>query len=147
MTKEQRNTTTYKSGVISTFDGWRALAILSVLMTHDLPWAVAGHSNAVFKDKGGYGVALFFAISGILITTRILEEERAIGHFDIRRFYIRRFFRIQPVAVFYLTLMAALMIFQVVHDHWYFWLAAMFMFENFVTHPWLLPISFFVRHF
>jgi peptidoglycan/LPS O-acetylase OafA/YrhL len=135
------------TGYLPSFDGWRAVAILCVLMTHDLPWVVGDHSNAAFKDEGGYGVALFFAISGILITTRILEEERIVGRFDIRRFYIRRFFRIQPVAIFYLALIAALMIFHVIHDHWFFWLGAMFMFENFLAHPWLLPVSFFVRHF
>jgi peptidoglycan/LPS O-acetylase OafA/YrhL len=139
--------TTSKSGYLPSLDGWRALAILGVMMTHDLPWVVAGYSNAAFKGTGGYGVALFFAISGLLITTRILEEEHIVGHFDIRRFYIRRLFRIQPVAILYLAVVAALMISHVIHDHWYYWFAAMFMFENFAWHPAMIPIAFFVGHF
>jgi len=138
---------TPKSGYLPSLDGWRALAILGVMMTHDLPWVIAGHSNAMFKGFGGYGVNLFFAISGLLITTRILEEESLVGHFDIRRFYIRRIFRIQPVAILYLAVIAALMLFHVIHDHWYYWVAAMFMFENFVWHPSAIPFAFFEGHF
>jgi len=141
------NKTAPRTGYLPSFDGWRALAILGVLMTHDLPWAIAGHSNAAFKAAGGYGVALFFAISGLLITTRILEEERIVGHFDIRRFYIRRLFRIQPVAILYLAVVGTLMVSHVIHDHWYYWFAAMFMFENFAWRPSLSPISFFEGHF
>ena len=82
---------------------------------------LAGHSNANFKSFGGYGVNLFFAISGLLITTRILEEEHILGRFDIKRFYIRRLFRIQPAAMFYLAVIAALILAKIVHDQWYYW--------------------------
>lgn len=138
---------TRRSGYLPSLDGWRALAILGVIVTHDLPWSFAGHSDAGVKGSGGYGVNLFFAISGILITTRILEEERLKGYFDIRRFYIRRIFRIQPAAIAYLAVIAVLMAVNIIHDHWYYWLAAMFMFENFAWRPSVVPISFFVGHF
>jgi peptidoglycan/LPS O-acetylase OafA/YrhL len=65
-----------KSGYLPSLDGWRAIAILGVMMTHDQPWVVLGHSNINWKGFGGWGVHLFFAISGILICTRILEEEK-----------------------------------------------------------------------
>ena len=140
-------TTPHKTGYLPSFDGWRALAILGVFMTHDLPWVIAGHTNAAFKMYGGSGVTLFFAISGILITTRILEEERMVGRFDLRRFYIRRIFRIQPVALVYLTVTAALIGFQIIHDHWYYWAAALFLFENFAWHPAATTVAFFHGHF
>jgi peptidoglycan/LPS O-acetylase OafA/YrhL len=38
-------------------------------------------------------VTIFFVLSGFLITTKLLE-----GPIDLRRFYIRRFFRLMPVA-------------------------------------------------
>ena len=54
---------------------------------------VAGH-------LGGLGVALFFAISGYLITALLLEGQ------NLRGFYIRRAFRILPPAYMYLMIVA-----------------------------------------
>lgn len=54
---------------------------------------IAGH-------VGGLGVALFFAISGYLITTLLLEDQ------NLRGFYIRRVFRILPPAYLYLIVVA-----------------------------------------
>jgi len=123
-----------KSGYLPSLDGWRAFAILGVLMTHDMPWVVFGHSNAAWKGYGGYGVNLFFAISGVLICTRILEEEALVGQFRIGRFYIRRFFRIQPAAFAYLATIAILILTGIVHEHWHFWLGALFLYQNFLFH-------------
>ena len=72
-----------KSGYIPSLDGWRAFAILGVMCVHDLKRSLAGHPLSPYQDIGGYGVYLFFAISGILITTRILEEESLCEFFDI----------------------------------------------------------------
>ena len=137
-----------RSGYLPSLDGWRALAILGVLMAHDLTWSIAGHTNAAYKGLGGYGVQLFFAISGVLITTRILEEESLVGFFDIRRFYIRRIFRIQPAAAGYLAVTGLLIALGVIHDHWFFWLGALFLFENFAYRGFPLDArSFFSGHF
>ena len=51
---------------------------------------------------GGLGVALFFAISGYLITTLLLEERERSGRISLRAFYVRRAFRILPAAYLYL---------------------------------------------
>src|SRR5262249_484135 len=48
-------------------DGLRALAILAVLWHHALPRAESG-----WLGRGHVGVRLFFALSGFLITTRLL---------------------------------------------------------------------------
>ena len=136
------------TGYLPSLDGWRALAILAVMMAHDLPWALGAHSNASWHGEGARGVQLFFAISGLLITTRILEEERLAGFFDIKRFYVRRFFRIQPAAWAYLTATCILIATGVIHDRWGWWLAALFMFANWkYQNPTLLQQSNFSGHF
>ena len=123
-----------KSGYLPGFDGWRALAILAVIMAHDKRWHLFGHTNANFRGFGGYGVYLFFAISGILICWRILEDEAALGAFHLRAFYIRRLFRIQPAAWAYLACIALLIGLGIVHERWHFWLGAFFLYQNFTWH-------------
>jgi peptidoglycan/LPS O-acetylase OafA/YrhL len=84
---------------IPTLDGWRAIAILSVVTHHA---ATAFYSNEPaywarsFTIYGGFGVDVFFALSGLLITKLLLEEWRANGAVSLRGFYIRRAFRILP---------------------------------------------------
>jgi peptidoglycan/LPS O-acetylase OafA/YrhL len=126
-----------RTGYLPSLDGWRAIAVLGVMMTHDRDWAHANHlSLYTAMGYGGHGVYLFFAISGFLITTRILEEEALCGHFDIRRFYIRRVFRIQPAALAYLAAAALLMLAGLSHDSWFSWVAALCLFTNFIWRPW-----------
>jgi peptidoglycan/LPS O-acetylase OafA/YrhL len=134
-----------KSGYLPSLDGWRALAVMGVMMTHDGPWTGFGFSTAHYKGYGGDGVYLFFAISGFLITTRILEEEKLVGRFNIRGFYIRRLFRIQPVALCYLAVIACLMLSGVISKEWLNWIGALCLFNNFLFHPPGGPS--FVGHF
>ena len=121
-----------KSGYLPSLDGWRALAILGVLMTHDYPSRSGWFGN--LQGFGGYGVYLFFAISGILICTRILEEEAAVGRFRLGSFYIRRLFRIQPAAVTYLAVIGLLTIAGCIHERWHFWDGALFLYANYLYH-------------
>ena len=123
---------TKKSGYIPGLDGWRAIAIVGVLIAHDQPFTLFGHDFETVRELGAFGVLLFFAISGFLITTRILEEERLCGYFDIKRFYIRRLFRIQPAAIAYLGVVFLLIVFGIEHDRWTGWFAALFMVRNFL---------------
>jgi peptidoglycan/LPS O-acetylase OafA/YrhL len=69
-------------------DGLRALAVLLV---------VAEHTDLL---RGGYiGVDIFFALSGFLITTVLLEEHAERGTFSLPRFYARRVLRLYPALV------------------------------------------------
>jgi peptidoglycan/LPS O-acetylase OafA/YrhL len=136
-----------RTGYLPSLDGWRALAIVGVLFAHDLPWSIWGFSNGLLLALGGFGVNLFFAISGILITTRILEEERACGAFNIKGFYLRRICRIQPAAMAYLVVIGLLMLFRVIEGRWSYWLAGLLMYENFVWHPSTVPFSLYEGHF
>jgi peptidoglycan/LPS O-acetylase OafA/YrhL len=129
-----------KSGYLPSLDGWRAIAIIGVMMTHDRTWKVFGHSLHFVMGYGGYGVNLFFAISGFLITSRILEEEALVGHFHIKRFYIRRFFRIQPAQFVFLAAVALLGVTGALNQGMYFdtvgtWLSSLFLYINFLWRP------------
>ena len=90
---------------LPTLDGWRAVAIAMVLFAHvRLP----GNALQGIAAYGALGVHLFFAISGFLITNRLLEEEESAGRVSLRSFYIRRGFRILPAALTYLIALCVL---------------------------------------
>ena len=81
-------------------DGWRGLSILFVLATHLLPLGPkAWQLNAT---SGPLGMALFFTLSGFLITNFLLN------HASVASFLVRRFFRIVPLAWLYLVVALAL---------------------------------------
>ncbi len=67
-------------------DGFRALAILSVLLYHlDVPWLPSGH----------LGVVMFLVLTGYLVTSSLLKSQRE-GLGSIPRFWGRRLARIWP---------------------------------------------------
>lgn len=68
-------------------DGLRLVSVLIVLVRH---------FEISAKVPGGFGVSVFFFISGFLICRMLLAEEKEIGSFDLRAFYIRRFIRLLP---------------------------------------------------
>ena len=72
-------------------DGWRALSIMLVLAAHLLP--LGPKRLALNEAVAPMGMALFFTLSGFLIT-RFLAAE----HASVRIFIIRRFFRIVPLS-------------------------------------------------
>lgn len=98
------------SRYIPTLDGWRAIAILWVLQGHSSTWSVAGLTNRWVQLTGYRGVQLFFALSGLLICARLLEEEQRFGSISLRSFYTRRLYRIQPAALTYLLVVVLLML-------------------------------------
>lgn len=85
--------------VFGSLDGIRALAILAVLWHH----SATGALNWPITTRGFLGVDLFFVISGFLISTLLLREQRQSGRLSLRNFYIRRFLRIFPA--YYLMLL------------------------------------------
>jgi len=75
-------------GHVPELDGIRGIA---VLMT------VAAHSFFAAAPGGGVtGVAVFFVLSGFLITTLLVQEADRTGDISLRRFYARRFLRLMP---------------------------------------------------
>ncbi len=91
------------SGYLPTLDGWRAIAIVAVMLSHDATHRIGPLSTHWLYEHGHLGVDIFFAISGILICSRLLAEEETTGEISLRGFYIRRALRILPAAVLFLA--------------------------------------------
>jgi len=82
-------------------NGLRFLAALSVIVSHFYgSELLAGH----------FGVILFFALSGFLITYLLLEEKERTDNVSIKKFYIRRILRIWPL-YFIIIILAPLVAF------------------------------------
>lgn len=103
-----------RSGYIPTLDGWRAIAILMVILAH-MRFRVFGtggiYPNATIEEELSHfviGVPIFFGISGLLIGSRLLDEQRLRGAIDVRGFYVRRALRILPPYLLALVAIALL---------------------------------------
>src|SRR4051794_20214137 len=95
---------------IPSLDGMRAIAIGIVLLAHVLgttPFLTRSQVYHVVGNLGPLGVRLFFIISGFLITTILLRELEQEGGISLRRFYLRRAFRIFPAFYAFLGIMLA----------------------------------------
>ena len=141
-----------KAGYIPTLDGWRAIAIISVFFGHiqmlSLPGRI-GHrvANALWLS-GGRGVDVFFAISGLLICSRLLDEEVRFGHISLQNFYIRRAFRILPPAVLFLLVLALLHLFGPIPISSLHWFSSLLFFRNYTVTLSGPPLSWwFTSHF
>ena len=114
-----------------TLDGWRAISILGVMFTHDSLHSVGIFNTRWLFDYGGTGVDVFFAISGILICSRLLEEENTFGRISLRGFYLRRAFRILPAALAYLIVIGILSLAGHIVVFRGEWVGALFFFRNY----------------
>ena len=120
-----------RSGYLPTLDGWRAIAVGMVLLNHaGLPPA---HHVGFISGLGALGVDLFFAISGLLICSRLLEEERVCGRISLRGFYIRRTFRIFPPAYLFLAVVAVLTLAHALPADWPAWSSSLVFLRNYFT--------------
>jgi peptidoglycan/LPS O-acetylase OafA/YrhL len=92
-------------GRLSGLDGLRAVAVVLVLFAH---YGYTQHAGSLFDrlvEHGGFGVEMFFVLSGFLITFLLLREESSHGAISLRRFYARRAIRILPPLFFYLAVL------------------------------------------
>lgn len=125
-----------------TLDGWRAVAILIVLLCHGSDAMQRGLGVwslpffAFWKEHGMTGVRIFFGISGLLITSRLLDDMRDLKPGALRRFYIRRAFRILPPAVFFLLVLGALALAGLVHVPFSDWWASLLFLRNYIGSGW-----------
>ena len=106
-------------------DGCRGVSVLLVIVNHLLAFRFPLSDQRPLSELGlsldlvpplisrlmlpfaGLGVQIFFVISGFLITTLLIREEKADHQISIGAFYIRRIFRILPAfMVFMFTLFA-----------------------------------------
>lgn len=72
-------------------DGVRGLAAILVVVSHSRDWQV----GQIFIGK--VGVVAFFVLSGLLITSLLVREQRRHGSVALGAFVLRRFLRILPL--------------------------------------------------
>lgn len=136
-------------------NGIRAIAALAVVILHTgfslknigLNAALFGrdaNGNPLDYFFGQFAVSIFFALSGFLITYLLLleKDKRAI---NVKKFYLRRIFRIWPLYYgFMLAMITLILLFKVPFEHqsliYYILLA-----PNLIT-PGTTPIPF-INHF
>jgi peptidoglycan/LPS O-acetylase OafA/YrhL len=142
---------------LRTLDGYRALAILLVLVGHggQLLAQTFGGVAQIFESEdvrariGRIGVQIFFGLSGLLITTRLLSDETQRRGGLLRRFYVRRVFRIMPAALTYLAVIGILAAAGFVEITAKYWAAAALSFANYdldgqtwvLGHFWSLSVE------
>jgi len=139
---------TRSTGRIPTLDGWRAVAITLVLAGHasdEIARATAGWGLEIRvpRDIGLFGVRVFFAVSGYLITTNLLEEERTRGAVSLASFYVRRALRILPAACVFLLAVALLAAMGVLAVTPLRWFATLGLLANYTD----APSSWYLGHF
>jgi peptidoglycan/LPS O-acetylase OafA/YrhL len=116
---------------IPSLDGLRAASLSIVFVAHaGLEWII----------PGGFGVTVFFFLSGFLITTLMRFELQTTGAVSVRNFYLRRALRILPPFYVVLALACVLALLRVlpgdlqfrvvlaqalhVANYWYVWFGA-----------------------
>ncbi len=132
---------TSKAGYLPTLDGWRAIAIAAVLVDHTVgySWLHNYPKLVMFTHTGPNGVSLFFAISGFLICSRLLEEDRVCGQISLGGFYIRRACRILPPAMLYLIVIGVLSWGGLVTVTAWDWWSSVLFFRNYLPPAWISP--------
>jgi peptidoglycan/LPS O-acetylase OafA/YrhL len=137
-------------GRLPGLDGLRAVSIVLVLMAHlkTLPGSPRWSLFLAIANHGQFGVEIFFVLSGFLITSLLLKEEKKAGSIDIRQFYIRRAFRILPPAFAYLLFVAMLILAGISAARWSEVVAAACFSRNLVVnggadtgHFWSLAVE------
>src|SRR6266481_6379853 len=96
----------------------RGLAILFVLLNHvhmrlllaDIPY-ITDSSKPLIASlvwNGQFGVQIFFAVSGFLITSTALRRWEQLSYISLRDFYLLRIARIVPMLLALLTVLSIL---------------------------------------
>lgn len=139
---------------IPTFDGWRAVAITVVMLQHSSDQITAAVGSWIepgtnlFRENGRLGVAIFFAISGYLITSLLLDEFDRSGSASLRAFYVKRAFRILPPLLVVLATFGVLGLTGVIPIPLGKWLGSLLFVQNYTPggswylgHFWSLAVE------
>ena len=102
------------AGQIPALDALRTLAVLLVITGHfsefgkrEFP-ALSGIFDSPIFSFGWTGVDLFFVLSGFLIGRQLWRELERSGTIDVKRFVLRRGFRIWPLYAVFVIISPAL---------------------------------------
>ena len=127
---------------IPTLNGWRAIAVSLVIRSHSITLLANNGSWLAMKSRalfthGGFGVDIFFALSGYLICTLLLREKERNGKISLFRFYVRRAFRIMPPLLLYLFCVSLLSIYKVLpHIDRSEFAAVLLFYRNYMYGTW-----------
>lgn len=110
------------SRYVPALDGLRAISILIVL---------AAHTELVPFVPGGFGVTLFFFVSGYLLTGQMIAEYDRRNAISFRGFYSRRALRLLPAALAYILIAGLFFLAIGGRNTVLGWLAAMFYGANY----------------
>jgi peptidoglycan/LPS O-acetylase OafA/YrhL len=117
-------------------DGVRALAVIAVVWQHShasMSWLPA-------STHGFLGVDVFFVLSGLLITSLLLQEQAAHGRISLANFYARRALRIFPLYYALLALLAIYFVWTPVSPQRSAFLAALPFHAGYLSN-WIQPDS------
>src|SRR5947207_1759718 len=148
-TSDKDISSVYQPTRLPSLDGWRAVAIAMVVMSHFT--AVRGFSPPAWWTQafqGNLGVRIFFVISGLLITYLLLLEAERRGRPSLRSFYTRRVLRIFPVYFLYLGVVVGLTLAGLYTDTATAWIGSLPFTRNFIGqtqsltgHYWSLAVE------
>ncbi len=137
-----------KKTYFPTLDGWRALSVMAVIFYHG---RFDFFSDSSYMQRvsahGDIGVDVFFAISGFLISSLLLQEFQRTGHINLRAFYLRRFFRIVPAYYLALATISILGILKLVPMNSGDLLSCLFFYRNYRPLGMDLSGGFYTAHF
>ncbi len=139
-----------KGEYMPSLDGWRAIAILLVIIGHsmdDIALLLRAMGAAVdlggLKFIGMHGVQVFFGLSGFLITSRLVADEQKHGRISLWAFYMRRSFRILPATLFFLIAVGLLSLAGFLDVSLGRWLSSLLFSANYSTAEY----SWYLGHF
>ncbi|MBS1721062.1 MAG: acyltransferase [Armatimonadetes bacterium] len=105
----QENAAPSKGFHIPSLDGIRGISVMIVFFAH------AGLEKII---PGGFGVTIFFFLSGYLITTLLRLEFAKNGKISLPNFYMRRALRIFPPLYLTVIVSVILGLAGLLHDRW-----------------------------
>jgi peptidoglycan/LPS O-acetylase OafA/YrhL len=132
---------------IPSLDGLRAISIGLVIFAHLCGTTGFPLGREIF-NAGGFGVRVFFVISGFLITGILLKELDKTATINLKKFYYRRTLRIFPPYYFFLAIVGLVSLTGILQLPLGEWLSSVFYINNFTTastwelgHTWSLAVE------
>jgi peptidoglycan/LPS O-acetylase OafA/YrhL len=86
----------------------RGVAVITVVSMHYVYCFPISYSSLSFVGNGYYGVAMFFTISGFLITTNMFRRYGSVASVSLRDFYVKRAARILPPLAMVTAILSAI---------------------------------------
>ncbi len=130
-------------GRIAGLDGLRAVAVMLVFCAHYSAYLLPRHADILEKIfPGMLGVALFFALSGFLISNLLTREFGASANIRLKNFYARRLLRLSPALYVYVAVTATA---YLAVDHRLRWgdiFAAFFYISNYYNIAFHTPLYY-----